>query len=168
MTWDEAMQLERWAFGLEDRAAKADALEVVADAVECAGGSEKSVAVRRSWADTLRLPAVIGPELSAATCDHVWSRTGSDTLFCFYCKTKLVGARGQMNAQCCLVYPFWVRLGWVHWAGTPERERLMNIEYRRCAAPAVMAPTLRDGFAFRWCEEHAAAMGQSGSVGGET
>lgn len=55
---------------------------------------------------------------------------------------------------CGMVSPLWVALGWVHWAGTPNRERQMNIEYRRCHNPSV-GPLPRGGFTFELCAEHA-------------
>lgn len=59
-----------------------------------------------------------------------------------------------MTERCGLVSPFWVRLGWVQWAGTGQKEPLMNIEYRRCTKPAT-EPVERDGLEFRLCLGHA-------------
>lgn len=55
-------------------------------------------------------------------------------------------------SQCGLVSPFWVVLGTVHWAGTAAREKLMNIEYRRCTNAGELCE--RDGFVGYRCSEH--------------
>ncbi len=55
--------------------------------------------------------------------------------------------------QCGAVRPFWVDIGWVHWAGVPEREKMYNIVYRRCEHPP-LPPVVRDGFTHHLCEGH--------------
>lgn len=58
--------------------------------------------------------------------------------------------------RCGQVFPHWVELGWVLWSGTGQRERMFNIEYRRCTAP-VVALKRKDGFVFQLCAEHGAS-----------
>jgi len=64
-----------------------------------------------------------------------------------------------MAERCGHVEPFWVQIGWVHWAGTGTREKLMSIDRRHCAAEAD-APTAIGKFTFPWCAAHAAEMTQ--------
>ena len=62
MTESEAYQYEAWAFALVSRAAKADALDVVADVFEAAGFADRAP-IRRQWARTLREAPIVGPNL---------------------------------------------------------------------------------------------------------
>lgn len=63
-----------------------------------------------------------------------------------------MGTHALSLERCGRVEPFWVRLGWVQWAGSPAREPLMNIEYRRCTN--VGARVERNGFVGHFCWEH--------------
>lgn len=64
--------------------------------------------------------------------------------------------------RCGRVEPFWVRLGSVQWQGHPEKEPLMNIEYRRCPRGVHRLVTTPDGFEFPLCIEHAAPRSADG------
>ncbi len=48
---------------------------------------------RRFYSNENRCPECGRPPVHVVqnkpTCEHVWTRTGSDTLFCFRCKTSL-------------------------------------------------------------------------------
>lgn len=58
--------------------------------------------------------------------------------------------------RCGRVSPFWVDIGWVKWVGTSmlgaSREKLYNIEYRRCTLPPVPGTYL--------CPEHGPKEGE--------
>lgn len=55
--------------------------------------------------------------------------------------------------QCGQVLPYWVDIGWVQWAGHAEREKMFNIEYRRCTNPPLPA-VAKGGFVYHLCAEH--------------
>lgn len=55
--------------------------------------------------------------------------------------------------QCGQVSPFWIDIGWVQWAGSPGREKLFNIVYRRCTQ-SPLPPITIDGFVCHLCAEH--------------
>jgi hypothetical protein len=70
-----------------------------------------------------------------------------------------------VTPRCGRVSPYWVQLGWVKFADHPQREKLMNIEYRRC--PRDGDTLLRhDGFTFEVCPEHAAEIAMAGPSSG--
>lgn len=54
--------------------------------------------------------------------------------------------------HCGRVNPFWVQLGWVKFADHPSKERLMNIEYRRCQSTEA-TPSPWNGFIVSLCKD---------------
>jgi len=55
--------------------------------------------------------------------------------------------------QCGAVRPFWVDIGWVRWAGSPEREKMYNIVYLRCKH-SPLPPVILDDFTYYLCPAH--------------